>query len=267
MATARGSSTSWESTPRSPPETSSHAAVCVTDADERQPQTANTRLTVMALRAAVGLVMGASVLTGCFAGASTDPSARSGEPTSTHATSLPISSAAPTQAPDVSKTTRRPAHVQPSGPSAAPTCLSGHLHAVMIGGGSVASQPFATIALRNAGTKACSLIGYPAIAAYGHLRGGPDHRLQIRLRDGAIYERPDPGPHVVIVAAGGHASFSIGTALAYQGGAHIILITQLEITPPGSHAAMALRLRLAASRPAGKAIPIAVTALRAGVAR
>jgi hypothetical protein len=237
-------------------------------ANERQPPTANTRLMVMGHRAVVGLVMGASVLTGCFAGAPTDPSARSGEPTSTHATSLPTSSAAPSKAPDVSKTTRRPAHVQPSGPSAAPTCLSGHLHAVMIGGGSVASQPFATIALRNVGANACSLIGYPAIAAYGHPRGGgPDHRLQIRLRDGAIYERPDPGSHVVIVAAGGHASFTIGTALAYQGGAHIIFITQFEITPPGSHAAIALRLLLPASRPAGKAIPIAVTALRAGVLR
>jgi hypothetical protein len=67
----------------------------------------------------------------------------------------------------------------------------------------------------------------------------------------------------VIVAAADRALFSVGAADAYQGGAHIISITRLEITPPGSQAAIALRLRLAASRPAGKAIPIGVTALHA----
>jgi len=226
------------------------------------------RLISMARKAPVvlGLIVATSVLSGCFGGGSAHPSVRRpAEPPSAQATALPAPSTEASHDPYPSHATRRPERVPPSTTSTIPTCLAGNLRAVIIDAGSNGSQPFDTIALRNVGPNTCSLDGYPTLTACGHQRGGADHRLQIRVRDGAIYARPDPGPHVVSVATGQRASFSIGTADAYQGGAHPIFITRLEITAPGSAVAVALRLRMPATRPVGKAIPIGVTALRASM--
>jgi Domain of unknown function (DUF4232) len=208
----------------------------------------------------LGLLMAASVLNGCVGGGS----ARSAAHPVGLGTALPDPSTDPSHHPDAPPATRRPERAQPSATSASPTCLVGHLRAVIIGGGSNASQPFETIALRNVGANACSLNGYPTLTAYGHRRGGTDHRLPIRLRDGAIYAHPDPGPHAVTLAPGQRASFSVGTGAAYQGGAHPILITRVAITPPGCTATITLSLRMLATRPVGESIPVGVTALRRG---
>jgi hypothetical protein len=191
----------------------------------------------------LAFVAAAVILNGCTTGGS--PSTYNDRPSA-----LATSAAPPTTTP-----ASRP-------PDA---CRAEQLRVRAVIGGSVASQPFETIALRNAGGRACSLDGYPTITAYGHHSGGVEHRLRIRLRDGAIYERTDPGPHVITLARGQRASFSLGTEGAYQGGAHPILITRVAVAPPRCSATTTLSLRMLATRPVGRAIPVGVTALRHGL--
>jgi hypothetical protein len=88
------------------------------------------------------------------------------------------------------------------------------------GSGSTASAPFVIIALTNTSRSRCQLTGYPRISATGYAQSTPTvtGSLPIKLTDGAIYERTDPGPRRIELAPHGSASFALGTATAYDGG-------------------------------------------------
>lgn len=145
-------------------------------------------------------------------------------------------------------------------------CRATRLEPRVVDAGSVMSQPFVTIALRNDGPGVCRLRGYPDVVAYGQPDGaGPSRRLGIRVRNGSIYERPDRGPRNVVLLPHEAAVFSVGTATAYDGGAHLITVTRLGITPPGDTVSLSLRVDLAASHPRGKPIPVGVTAVQSAI--
>ena len=81
-------------------------------------------------------------------------------------------------------------------------CQSGELAARITSAGSVASQPWSTIAFTN-DRNPCSIEGYPRIvAASGHTYQGSIESLPITVIEGPLYERTDPGPHLVDVAEG-----------------------------------------------------------------
>lgn len=176
------------------------------------------------------------------------------------ASTTPAGTAAPTGATTV---------INSGGTPATRTCPAGHLRPKLVtsASGSTMSQPFVTIALRNRSADACRLVGYPALAAFGHGALGhgksdPSRRLGIHLRRGSIYERTDPGPRRLVVPPYGTVSFTVGTATAYQGGAHLLIITRFDITLTGETAAIPVRVQMYASGPRDKPIPVGVTALQ-----
>ena len=126
--------------------------------------------------------------------------------------------------------------------------------------GSVGSAPFATVELRNQGTDACRVAGYPRVTASG--LGGSDRSgvLAVRERRGSIYERKDPGLHVVALQPGESAVFHVGTATAYDVGGQTI--TRLRVRLPGRLQAFTVPVHLDASRPVARKIPLGVTALQ-----
>lgn len=147
------------------------------------------------------------------------------------------------------------------------SCQVRQLRARVATSGSEASQPFATIALTNRGSRSCTLRGYPGLAAFGHAESETaDKRLAIRTTH-IIYERVDRGPRLVVVRPAEAASFSVGTATAYDGGVHLVTITALHIIVPGTAAPITLQMDMLASGPEGRPIPVGVTAFQAGIAR
>jgi hypothetical protein len=154
-----------------------------------------------------------------------------------------------------------PTVVDKVGMVAARTCRVRQLHPSVMVSGSVMSQPFVTVALRNRTARPCRLGGYPALRASGHARAGPSRRLVIQMHRGSIYERTDPGPRRLVLPPHGAVSFSVGTGTAYQGGKHLLTITRLEVTPPGGSTSFPVRVQMYATRPRGEPIPVGVTAL------
>jgi hypothetical protein len=143
-------------------------------------------------------------------------------------------------------------------------CSSDQLHAWLQWSGSEMSQPFARIALRNVGSTACAVRGYPRLAAWGTPVGDDDDdivaRLAIGVRRGAFYEARDRGPNRVGMRPGSKAVFSVGTATAYS--TDLIDIERLEMTLPGvSGGVLRTSLGLYATAPPGKRIPVFVTAI------
>jgi hypothetical protein len=147
-------------------------------------------------------------------------------------------------------------------------CRAAQLTGTVTDGGSVASQPFVIIALTNTSGSPCQLTGYPQISATGHAQSTPTvmGTLPIRVSDGSIYERTDPGPGRIELTPRGSASFALGTGTAYDGGAHIYEITRLQVVVPEGQTAVPVTISIAASAPAGQPIPITVTAFVAGSA-
>ena len=85
--------------------------------------------------------------------------------------------------------------------------------------GSVASQPWSTIAFTN-DRNPCSIEGYPRIvAASGHTYQGSIESLPITVIEGPLYERTDPGPHLVDVAEG--SPFLVRPGYQYGLGDHL----------------------------------------------
>lgn len=127
------------------------------------------------------------------------------------------------------------------------------------------SQPFSDLAITNTGSAPCVLRGYPRIAVWGHpgfqSNKIPSAPLGIAVVH-HIYERADRGPRRVVVPPRHEAFFSVGTATAYQGGAHLITLTRLAVTLPGTESAKTVTISLLATRPPGQPIPIGITALR-----
>ena len=148
-------------------------------------------------------------------------------------------------------------------PSAAPRrCHADQLRLAVALSASVASQPFDDISITNSGARACALIGYPRVAFAGH-RGfsdqpAPTEPVAIRVRH-RIYERFDPGPHVVVVPPQHRAFFSVGTADAYDG--PLFTLTRLTVIVPGTRSPTTLRVSLDANGPPGSRIPVGVTAI------
>src|SRR5689334_20623629 len=156
-------------------------------------------MTRVLVRPVLGLVAVAALCAGC---GDDGPAARSSH-----------QAAAPSSTP-----------TEPAGP--APRCSPGSLEPEVVRSGSVGSAPFVTVALRNAGDQACRLVGYPTLTAHGTRPDGRAGSLPIRVRHGAIYERKDPGAHLVRLEPGEAAVFHVGTATAYDvGGATITKLT------------------------------------------
>jgi hypothetical protein len=86
--------------------------------------------------------------------------------------------------------------------------------------------------------------------------------LAITVHHG-LYERTDPGPHRVLLRPHQDAFFSIGTATANQGGAHLITLRRLTVVLPGTHVPKVLSINLPASRPAQGNITVGITAVTA----
>lgn len=160
--------------------------------------------------------------------------------------------------------TLAPSTTAPASPTVSPSptsaCSGTHLRARIAVQGSEMSQPFIVVELRNTATVACTLRGYPALTARSD--SGP---MQIRVQHG-VYERVDPGPHTVTLRPGGTTAFAVGTATAYGGGAHLIMLRELMITVPGDTTPIRLPVTgMAASGPPGAAIPVGVTAFGTSV--
>ena len=147
---------------------------------------------------------------------------------------------------------------------AAAQCRSTQLTARDMADGGEASQPFDTIVLRNHSDQICTLRGYPRLTAFGHLmHHGAAKRIPIAVRRGSIYERHDPGPHQVVLHPGDAAWSYVGTGEAYQGGAHMLILTRLRLGLPAGGGAVDVTARLPASHPRGGPTPIGITAFQA----
>jgi photosystem II stability/assembly factor-like uncharacterized protein len=150
-------------------------------------------------------------------------------------------------------------------PRTARWCRTSDLRARVQTFGSVMSQPFMDIALRNAGATACALRGYASLDAFGAHSGAANHRLDVDVRHRDSYERADPGPHRVVLRPLQRALLSIGTAAAYQGGAHLFEIDRLSLRIPHTGGPITLSgLQLYASAPRHRPIPVSLTAVYAG---
>jgi hypothetical protein len=178
-------------------------------------------------------------------GASATVISSPGSPSATPAADTPTASGVPTQI---------------------TACRAAQLTGAVTGSGSESSQPFVVIALTNTSAAGCELTGYPQITAAGYAWPTPAATgiLPITVTDGAIFERSDPGPQRLELSPNASASFALGTATAYDGGAHMYSITRVEITLPGDQTTIPVIVNVAASRPASQPIPVTVTALVAG---
>jgi hypothetical protein len=235
--------------------------------------TAQRRRTVRtaALACAAVVLVGVSAATG-VAVANRNHAAPAGGvgPAPTASAAAPASpSASPTTGPGSPSATAAPGVPPASGvPSQVTSCRAAQLTAAVTDSGSQSSQPFVVIALTNTSASVCELTGYPQITATGYASSTPatTGKLQVTVTDGAIYERGDPGPQRIELSPHASASFALGTATAYDGGAHLYSITRLGITVPGDQTSVPVTVNIAASSPANQPIPVTVTALVAGQA-
>jgi hypothetical protein len=148
----------------------------------------------------------------------------------------------------------------PASPAAAP-CQVSQLTAHQTYMISVASQPLTIVAFYNVSTTACYLNGYVSIDA----ASAGTQAVPISVTHSSNYERSDPGPTGVNLPPGGAASFAIGTATAYGGGAYSTALTLLTLTPPGSRGQLQVATTTGASRPNPTGpYPLTETALVAG---
>jgi uncharacterized protein DUF4232 len=144
---------------------------------------------------------------------------------------------------------------------AAARCQASQLAAHETYGVSVANQPLTIVAFYNVSATACYLSGYVTIDA----ATAGSQAVPVSATHSGNYERADPGPTRVDVPPGGAASFAIGSGTAFGGGIHIITLTTLTLSPPGSGGQLRLATTIAVSRPdATGPYPLSETALVAG---
>jgi hypothetical protein len=141
-------------------------------------------------------------------------------------------------------------------------CQADRLRLAVELSGATMSQPFADISITNTGAQACVLIGYPRISVAGH-HGFPDQpapatpvAITVHHR---IYERVDPGPHILTVLPQHRVFFSIGTADAYDG--PLFTLTRLTVILPRTRSPKLLPISLLANGPPGTKIPVEITAI------
>jgi photosystem II stability/assembly factor-like uncharacterized protein len=141
-----------------------------------------------------------------------------------------------------------------------PRCTSDQLRVWLRASGSNMSQPYARIGLQNVGTSACAVRGYPRIAAWGGPIGSDQsEQLAIDVQRGAFMEARDRGPRRIGLRPGSRAVFSVGTGTAYS--AHLMEIQSLTLTLPGVVGSLHVPLRVYATAPPGKRIPVFLTAV------
>jgi hypothetical protein len=137
-------------------------------------------------------------------------------------------------------------------------CTTAGVEATVTASDSVASQPFAAVALRNTGSAPCTLRGYPDVA-FLSVAGAS---ITTAVSHGSTYEVPDPGPVDVTIGPGDSAHFTLGTLTATGGpvvGMPDVLVSW------GSGAALKVRVDLAgAAARDGEPIPVIVTAFALG---
>jgi hypothetical protein len=145
----------------------------------------------------------------------------------------------------------------PASPATA-ACRASQLSAHQTYELSTMAQPLTIVAFYNISRTACYLNGYVSIdaAAVGN------QAVPIWVTHGGNYERPfDPGPTRVDLPPGGAASFAIGSGLVSpDGGAHIITLTTLTLTPPGSGGQLQVATTIGVARFNGT-YPLTETAL------
>ena len=83
------------------------------------------------------------------------------------------------------------------------------------------------ITLTNTGTASCSIYGYPGLG----LQDGAHHVLPSQTHWGPTYFAHDPGPSLIVLAAGQSASSSVALS---QGRQRSPWASYLEVTPPGN---------------------------------
>lgn len=130
--------------------------------------------------------------------------------------------------------------------------------------GSMASQPFLTVELTNHTTSACRLRGYPLLTVVGSFVDPPGRPVHAVVSHGSTYERADPGPHTIVVAPHRFASFTIGTATAYNGPQAMLHLFEIRLAT-GGHP-LTVRQEMPANGPR-KVIPVTETALGLGMRR
>jgi hypothetical protein len=146
-----------------------------------------------------------------------------------------------------------------------PRCRAADVRVSVAKTASVMSQPFSDIALTSNRTTTCAISGYPRIRARGFLgedRHGEPLALAISVHHG-MYERVDPGPRRAVLRPHHPLFFSVGTATAYQGGLHPIMLTQLIAVLPGTHVPITVPIDLLATKPQDRKIPVGITAITA----
>ena len=130
-----------------------------------------------------------------------------------------------------------------------------------------ASQSLDELVLTNAGPRPCRLEGYPKIAAWGAVGGGPSSKLNISLTNGGNYFTSDPGPTTVDIAAGQSAWFALSTGSAY--GSEIVVLDRVSIvigpTTGSGSGHVDVAVNIGASSPPGQAIPVTVSAFAGGI--
>ena len=145
--------------------------------------------------------------------------------------------------------------------SSSAACQSDELGTRVTTPESVASQPWLTIAFTNNGGP-CSIEGYPRIvAASGHTYQGSIESLPIKVIEGPLYERTDPGSHLIGVAEGSHFSFALGTGTA---SGTIYVITAISVMLPGNPSPLRVPVDTSGSASTGSPIELRVTALGRG---
>jgi hypothetical protein len=164
------------------------------------------------------------------------------------------------QSPSAPLDTARTSSTDAPDPTSAPQCDSGDLEAELVAAGSAMSQPFVSVKLHNRSINACRLEGYAGLRGIGHGKRERNQRLRLDVRHGSVYERPDPPARPFVLDSGVFALFDVSTGTAYPGPPRHLVITRLLIRVPGSGAPLPLRVRLPASHPPHRPIPIRTTA-------
>ena len=207
----------------------------------------------------------AALVAGCAPAAPAPMSATTTPSASSVAASGPGAAAnvtAPTATPS-------PSPVSASATSAAraePACTAEDLSARETFESQVMNQPFSEVAVLNTGRHACTLDGYPRIAAAwaatvsstGAESSG-EHRVAVRVLDAGSYEVVDPGPRLFSVPPGGRAWFALGTTDSQPPWERFI---RLVIAPAGSATGMPVRVTIVAT--AAPAVGMSVTAFAPG---
>jgi len=120
------------------------------------------------------------------------------------------------------------------------------------------SQPSSTITLTNTSGSRCKLKGYPTITAAATKKGPQE----ISVGRGNLMNAPQTKPKKIILAPGGKAFFSIGSATAFD--PPIVEFTSITFsTTPGGKTAT-VKVQLWSTAPTGEPFGIGVTAYGSG---